>query len=129
MSDKRKKEIEEVGQVEEITEEKPQESKPQGMSWNEAVMMLLQKSPDPLGKITETIVEILHGSPEEIKAEYSLVKSTTLAFVGLMSAIIVITSVLAVMDKLSGDTVAFIFGTAFGSIITFLYRYLSGKED
>jgi hypothetical protein len=45
MSDKRKKEIEEVGKVEEITEEKSQESKPQGMSWNEAVMMLLQKSP------------------------------------------------------------------------------------
>jgi len=30
---------------------------------------------------------------------------------------------------LSGETVAFIFGTAFGSMVTFLYKFLTGTEE
>jgi len=46
-----------------------------------------------------------------------------------MFAILIVTSALAYIERLSGETVAFIFGTAFGSVITFLYRYLAPRPE
>jgi hypothetical protein len=54
---------------------------------------------------------------------------TTISFVLLMFAIVGVTSYLIMIGKLGGDTVAFIFGTAFGSDITFLYRYLTPRME
>lgn len=44
-------------------------------------------------------------------------------------AVLIITGVLAYVGKLSGDAVAFVFGTAFGSLLTLLYRYLKPREE
>jgi len=90
--------------------------------------LILEKYPDPVGKILEAISYYISGHPEEIKAEARLSLTTTVGFIALMFLIVGITSWLAFTDKLSGDTVAFIFGTAFGSIITFLYKYLTPEE-
>jgi hypothetical protein len=91
---------------------------------------LLNKYPEPMGKILESIAFRISGNPEEIKAETKLALSTTIGFIVLMFMIVGVTSALALVGKLGGETVAFIFGTAFGSIITFLYRYLTpGREE
>jgi hypothetical protein len=98
-------------------------------TWEEVVKMLFEKSPDPLHEITDTIIQAIRGRPETIKAEYDLKKYTMLASFFVICAILFITTILCILGKLSGDTIAFIFGTAFGTVITFLYRYLSGKGD
>ena len=96
--------------------------------WARVVEKIFEKSPDPLHEIGEIITNAIRGRRETIEAEHLLKKNTMIAFVVLVAMMLLITTYLAVLDKLSGDTVAFIFGTAFGSIITFLYRFLSGKE-
>lgn len=96
--------------------------------WARVVEKFFEKSPDPLHEIGEIINTAIRGRPEAIKAEYTLKKHTMFAFVILIALMLSLTTWLAVLNKLSGDTIAFIFGTAFGSIITFLYRFLSGKE-
>jgi len=83
-----------------------------------------------LKEILDALAVVLRGHPEEIKADYKLTAWTTVGFFVLMIAILIATTVLSLAGNLSGDAVAFIFGTAFGSIITFMYRYLSpDKED
>jgi len=95
----------------------------------EIVKDLLNKYPQPMGKILEAIAYRISGNPEEIKAEAKLATYTTIGFIALMVGILVATSVLAFVGRLNGETVAFIFGTAFGSIITFLYRYLTPRSE
>lgn len=81
-------------------------------------------------EILDALAVVLRGHPEEIKVDYRLTAWITFGFFVLMIGILIATSALSLYGKLSGDAVAFIFGTAFGSIITFMYRYLSpGKED
>ena len=105
--------------------EKAQPIQPRTTSWEEIIKILLEKNPDPMS----TIINALRGHPEEIKAEYRLTTMIAVSFVLLIAAIIGITSYLVTIGKLSGETVAFIFGTAFGSIITFLYKYLSPRKE
>jgi len=96
--------------------------------WADVVKVFLEKNPNLVHEIADAITVAIRGRPEAIKAEYTLKKYTMVAFVILIGVMLSITTWLAVLDKLSGDTIAFIIGTAFGSIITFLYRFLSGKE-
>ncbi len=113
--------------------EKMSESSPQQQTIDKVLDLvkdLLNKYPEPMGKILESIAYRISGNPEEIKAETRLALSTTIGFIALMFLIVSVTSALALVGKLGGETVAFIFGTAFGSIITFLYRYLTpGREE
>lgn len=90
---------------------------------------LIEKCPDPLAKILDTISDAFIGHPEAIKADYRITLAITTGFLALMFAIVGVTTWLAVLEKLSGETVAFVFGTAFGSIMTFLFRYLASKEE
>jgi len=101
-----------------------QAAQPQKTTWEEIIKIVMEKSPDPLSMI----INALRGHPEEIKAEYRLTMTVSICFVALMFAIILVTSCLVIIGKLGGETVAFIFGTAFGSVITFLYRYLAPTE-
>jgi hypothetical protein len=111
------------------TREEPPPPPPEA-KWQEELMRLLReiaaKSPDPLHEITNTIIQAVHGRPETVKAEYTLKKYAVIASFVLIAAILVVTTVLSILNKLTGDT-AFILGTAFGSVMAFLYQYLSGK--
>jgi hypothetical protein len=112
--------------------EKKVEPTSQSQTWDKALEIvkdLVDKYPEPMGKVLEAIAYKISGNPEEIKAEAKLATYTTLGFIGLMIGILVATSALAFVGRLSGETVAFIFGTAFGSIITFLYRYLAPRPE
>jgi len=93
------------------------------------VKELVNRYPEPMGKILEAIAYRISGNPEEIKAEAKLATYTTIGFIALMFTIVAVTSALALVGRLGGETVAFIFGTAFGSIITFLYRYLTSRPE
>jgi hypothetical protein len=96
--------------------------------WADVVKVFLEENPNLVHEIADAVTIAIRGRPEVIKAEYTLKKYTMVAFVILIGVMLSLTTWLAVLDKLSGDTIAFIIGTAFGSIITFLYRFLSGKE-
>jgi VIT1/CCC1 family predicted Fe2+/Mn2+ transporter len=115
--------------LEEIKPELPSvPPKAEEKNWANVVKVFLEKNPNFVHEIADAITIAIRGRPETVKAEISLKKWTMGAFVVLIGVMLGITTYLAVLDKLSGDTVAFIFGTAFGSIIGFLYRFLSGKE-
>jgi hypothetical protein len=112
--------------------EKKAESAPQPQTMDkllDIVKDLVNKYPEPMGKVLEAIAYRISGNPEEIKAEAKLATYTTIGFIALMVGILIATSALAFVGRLSGETVAFIFGTAFGSIITFLYRYLTPRPE
>jgi len=102
-----------------------QDDRIQKTTWEDIIKIVLEKSEDPLS----AIINALRGHPEQIKAEYRLTMTISICFVALMFAIIGITGYLVIIGKLGGETVAFIFGTAFGSVITFLYRYLAPQES
>lgn len=108
-----------------MSEKKEQKSTEKETETLDLLKVIIEKYPDPVGKILEAISYYIGGNPEEIKAEARLSFTTTMGFIILMFLIVGITSGLAFANKLSGETVAFIFGTAFGSIITFLYKYLT----
>lgn len=80
----------------------------------EIVKNILNKYPEPMGKISEAIAYRISGNPEEIKAEAKLATCTAIGFIALMFAILIVTSALAFVGRLSEETLAFIFGTAFG---------------
>ena len=120
----------EVKEAEELIPIPEQPKRQQSNTIMDIVLELIQKSPNPLKEILDALAVVLRGHPEEIKADYKLTAWTTAGFFVLMIAILIATSALSLAGNLSGDAVAFIFGTAFGSIITFMYRYLSpNKED
>jgi hypothetical protein len=113
-----------------MSEKHPKEDDKQSRQLLDIVERLIEKSPDPLGKILDTVSHALTGHPEEIKADYRVTLVTTIGFLALMFSIVVVTTWLAAIGKLGGETVAFVFGTAFGSIITFMFKYLApSKED
>jgi hypothetical protein len=90
---------------------------------------LIEKSPDPLKTIIDGIVVAIRGRPEELKMEYKITRMTLFGFFVLMCGILTVTTILTTMNKMTGETAAFIFGTAFGSIITFLYKFLLPSSE
>lgn len=98
-------------------------------TWIDVANELVKKSSDPLGKILDFIAVALQGRPEEIRAELEVSRMITIGVFVIVLAVLIITGALAYVGKLSGDAVAFVFGTAFGSLLTFLYRYLKPREE
>ena len=90
---------------------------------------MIEKSPDPLKTIIDGIVDAIRGRQEELKIEYRITKMTLIGFFLLMGGILAATTVMTTMNKMTGETAAFIFGTAFGSIITFLYKFLLPRPE
>jgi len=68
------------------------------------------------------------GNPKKIEADTKIALRTLTGFFILMVIIVTITAFLAYNKILGGDAVGFILGSAFGSITTFLYRYLIPAE-
>ncbi len=88
--------------------------------------------PKETGELMSAIKEVMltwTGSrPEQVKAEIQLESRVSIGFMILMGLVFVVTGFLAWQKVLGSDTVAFIFGTAFGSLVTFLYKFLMGEE-
>lgn len=93
---------------------------------------LAKHFPKETGELMMAIKEVLMtwtGSrPEQIKAEIQLESRVSIGFMILMGVVFAVTGFLAWQKVLGSDTVAFIFGTAFGSLVTFLYKFLMGEE-
>jgi len=93
---------------------------------------LAKHFPKETGELMMAIKEVLltwTGSrPEQIKAEIQLESRVSIGFMILMGVVFAVTGFLAWQKVLGSDTVAFIFGTAFGSLVTFLYKSLMGEE-
>lgn len=100
----------------------PQKQQPQ---WLE---MIIERYPKQVGEILETLPSMIGGNPKKIEAETKIAMRTLKGFFYLMGIIVVLTTILAYKGVLGGDAVGFILGSAFGSMITFLYRYLIPVE-
>lgn len=90
--------------------------------------MLIERYPEQVGVLLETIPSIIAGNPKKIESETKIAISTLRGFFVLMTTIVILTAFLAYKGILGGDAVGFILGSAFGSMITFLYRYLIPEE-
>ncbi len=90
--------------------------------------MIIENYPEQVKGLLDILPVVLAGNPKKIEAETKIAISTLRGFFILMAIIISITAFLAYNGILSGDAVGFILGSAFGSMITFLYRYLIPAE-
>lgn len=89
---------------------------------------IIERYPEQLGELLKALPEMITGNPKRIEAETRIAMRTLTGFFILMVVIVTLTAFLAYNKILGGDAVGFIFGSAFGSIITFLYRYLIPAE-
>ena len=79
--------------------------------------------------IKDILLSYTGSNPEQVKAQMKIESRVTLGFMIMVGAIIGLSFFLALAGILSGETIAFIFGTSFGSIVTFLYKFLVETED
>lgn len=98
---------------------------PERPNWLE---MMIERYPEQVGKLLETLPVMVTGNPKQIEADTKIALRTLTGFFTLMVIIVSLSSFLAYKGVLGGDAVGFILGSAFGSIITFLYRYLIPAE-
>lgn len=89
---------------------------------------IIERYPEQVGELLKALPEMITGNPKKIEAETKIAMRTLTGFFILMGVIVTITAVLAYNKILGGDAVGFILGSAFGSITTFLYRYLIPAE-
>ncbi|MEA3323581.1 MAG: hypothetical protein U9Q37_00335 [Euryarchaeota archaeon] len=89
---------------------------------------IIERYPEQVGMLLETLPTVIAGNPQKIEADTKIAVNTLRGFFILMSIIVILTAFLAYKGVLSGDAVGFILGSAFGSMITFLYRYLIPDE-
>jgi len=90
--------------------------------------MIIENYPEQVKGLLDILPAVLAGNPKKIEAETKIAISTLRGFFILMAIIISLTAFLPYNGILSGDAVGFILGSAFGSMITFLYRYLIPAE-
>jgi hypothetical protein len=116
-----------LGQTSSAIDKKSEEPKPPDL-----IESLAKHFPKETGELMSAIKEVMlnwTGSrPEQIKAEIMLESRVSIGFMILMGVVFAATGLLAWQKILSSDTVAFIFGTAFGSLVTFLYKFLMGGD-
>jgi hypothetical protein len=93
---------------------------------------LAQHFPKETGELMGAFKEVLltwtGSKPEQIRAGIQLESRVTFGFMALMALVFVVAGFLAWQKILSSETVAFIFGTSFGSMVTFLYKFLMGED-
>lgn len=89
---------------------------------------IIERYPEQVGELLKALPEMITGNPKKIEAETKIAMRTLTGFFILMGVIVTITAILAYNKILGGDAVGFILGSAFGSITTFLYRYLIPAE-
>lgn len=89
---------------------------------------IIERYPEQVGELLKVLPEMVLGNPKKIEAETKIALRTLTGFFILMVIIVTITAFLAYNKILGGDAVGFILGSAFGSITTFLYRYLIPAE-
>lgn len=89
---------------------------------------IIERYPEQVGELLKVLPEMITGNPKKIEAETKIALRTLTGFFILMVIIVTITAFLAYNKILGGDAVGFILGSAFGSITTFLYRYLIPAE-
>ncbi|MCX9014034.1 MAG: hypothetical protein OIN89_04430 [Candidatus Methanoperedens sp.] len=118
--DSSKNQKEEGLQVPSISQQKPEQPR-----WLE---MIIEGYPEQVGDILRTLPTMIGGNPKKIESETKIAMRTLAGFFIMMIVIVVLTAVLAYKGVISGDAVGFILGSAFGSMITFLYRYLIPAE-
>jgi hypothetical protein len=94
---------------------------------------LAKHFPKETGELLTAAKEVLltwtGSKPEQVKADLQIQSRVTLGFMFLMALVVATAGFLAYEKILSGETVAFIFGTAFGSMVTFLYKFLMGTDE
>ncbi len=108
--------------------DKPLTPQVQGQPQPQWLEMIMERYPEHVGELLKVLPEIITGNPKQIEADTKIAMRTLTGFFTLMAGIIIITAFLAYKGVLGGDAVGFILGSAFGSIITFLYRYLIQAE-
>lgn len=89
---------------------------------------IIERYPEQVGELLKVLPEMITGNPKKIEAETKIALRTLTGFFILMVIIVTLTAFLAYNKILGGDAVGFILGSAFGSITTFLYRYLIPAE-
>lgn len=102
----------------------PQQAPKQPL-WLETI---IERYPEQVGELLKVLPEMITGNPKKIEAETKIALRTLTGFFILMVMIVTLTAFLAYNKILGGDAVGFILGSAFGSITTFLYRYLIPAE-
>lgn len=77
----------------------------------------------------EVLLTWRSSKPKQVKADLQIQSSVALGFIFLMALVRATARFLAWEKILSSETVAFIFWIAFGSMVTFLYKFLLGTEE
>jgi hypothetical protein len=97
--------------------------------WLADILRELLKDTGATSKLVREISAAIRGDPQALMAETKQVTNVTLAILIILCGVIVATSILAGLGRMSGDATGFIFGTVLGSAFTFLQRYLTKPEE
>lgn len=97
--------------------------------WFVDILRELLKDSEATSKLVREISSAIRGDPQALMAETKQVTNVTLAILIILCGVIVATSILAGLGRMSGDATGFIFGTILGSAFTFLQRYLTKSEE